>query len=146
MKSVSCLCATLLLALCGCAHTAVAEDAALAAEWRELRQVAGHHAGGPWRQDLDAWQGRKHQLMQSLAERLLAEKPDAAGVRALMGEPDRRVAAGAAEHADWLRRTQWQGEPDGELWSYHWRGDHDQLLVAMVGGRVGAVGWLYAWE
>lgn len=146
MKPISCLCATLLLVLCGCAQTAPAADDAQAAEWRELRQVPGHHAGGAWRQDLDAWQGRKHQLMQSLAERLLAEKPDAAGVRALMGEPDRRVAAGAAEHADWLRRAQWQGAPDGELWSYHWRGDHDQLLVAMVGGRVGAVGWLYAWE
>ena len=68
------------------------------------------------------------------------------GVRRLMGEPDRQVAPGTAEHADWLRRTEWRGAPAGALWSYHWRGEHDQLLVALAGERVVAVGWLYAWE
>ena len=56
------------------------------------------------------------------------------------------MAPGTAEHADWLRRTEWRGAPAGALWSYHWRGEHDQLLVAFAGERVVAVGWLYAWE
>ena len=117
-----------------------------AAEWAQLRQQRGHFDGAAWNKDLDAWQGRKHQLLQSLAERLLAEKPDQAGVRALMGEPDVQMAADGAEYADWLRRTEWRGEPGERLWSYHWRGNHDQLLVAFAGARVSAVGWLYAWE
>ena len=134
----------LLLAL-GCSAGPAAQDP-LAAEWAQLRQQRGYFDGSPWRQDLDAWQGRKHQLMQELAERLLHERPDGAGVRRLMGEPDRQVAPGTAEHADWLRRTEWRGAPVGALWSYHWRGEHDQLLVALAGERVVAVGWLYAWE
>jgi hypothetical protein len=137
-----------LLATLGCsAAPATAEaDTALSAEWMQLRQQQGHFAGGSWRQELDAWQGRKHQLLQELAARLLRERPDEAEVRALMGEPDQRVEPGTAEHADWLRRTEWRGEPAGPLWSYHWRGNHDQLLVSFDGARVGAVGWLYAWE
>lgn len=134
----------LLLAL-GCSAGPVAQDR-LAAEWAQLRQQRGHFDGSPWRQDLDAWQGRKHQVLQELAERLLSERPDETGARALMGEPDRQVAPGTAEHADWLHRTEWRGEPGGLLWSYHWRGEHDQLLVAFAGERVVAVGWLYAWE
>jgi hypothetical protein len=136
-----------LLVAQGCsAGPAPTVQADLAAEWAQLRQQQGHFGGGPWSQELDAWQGRKHQLLQVLAERLLTERPDEAGVRELMGEPDRQLGADSAEYADWLRRTEWRGEPGGQLWSYHWRGNHDQLLLAIVAGRVRAVGWLYAWE
>lgn len=135
-----------LLASLGCSAGPAPDDGAEAEEWAQLRQQRGHFDGAAWNKDLDAWQGRKHQLMQGLAERLLAEKPDEAGVRALMGEPDQRIEPGTAEHADWLRRTEWRGAPAGALWSYHWRGEHDQLLVALADQRVVAVGWLYAWE
>jgi hypothetical protein len=135
-----------LLASLGCSAGPAPDDGAEAEEWAQLRQQRGHFDGAAWNKDLDAWQGRKHQLMQGLAERLLAEKPDEAGVRALMGEPDQRIEPGTAEHADWLRRTEWRGAPAGALWSYHWRGEHDQLLVALADERVVAVGWLYAWE
>ena len=137
-----------LLASLGCSAGPVpgGEHAALSAEWAQLRRQQGHFDGGAWSKDLDAWQGRKHQVLQSLAERLLSERPEAGGVRELMGEPDGQVAAAAAEYADWLRRTEWRGEPGERLWSYQWRGNHDQLLVAFSGERVSAVGWLYAWE
>lgn len=134
-----------LLAALGCSAGAGLRDAQ-AVEWAQLRQQRGHFDGAPWNQDLDAWQGRKHRLMEALAERLLAQRPDRAGVLALMGEPDRRAGAPGEEYADWLRRTEWRGEPGTQLWSYHWRGHHDQLLVAFDGARVSAVGWLYAWE
>jgi hypothetical protein len=120
--------------------------AATAAEWAQLRQAKGHFSGGEWRQELDAWQGRKHQLMQGLAKDVLAARGDALDVLALMGEPDFKVVADQADYADWLRRADWQGTPGPLLWSYHWRGQHDQLLVAFSAGRVSAVGWLYAWE
>lgn len=119
---------------------------AMAAEWTQLRQAKGHFAGGEWRQDLDAWQGRKHQLMQALAAEVLAAHSDTPAVLALLGEPDARVTIDQADYADWQRRTEWQGSPGPLLWSYHWRGQHDQLLVAFSEGRVSAVGWLYAWE
>jgi hypothetical protein len=118
----------------------------MAAEWAQLRQAKGHFAGGEWRQDLDAWQGRKHQLMQELAAEVLAARGDASAVLALLGEPDAKVAVDQADYADWQRRTDWQGSAGPLLWSYHWRGQHDQLLVAFSAGRVSAVGWLYAWE
>jgi hypothetical protein len=135
-----------LLASLGCSAGPAPAGDSQAAEWIQLRQQRGHFDGAAWNKDLDAWQGHKHQLLQSLAERLLAEQPDQAGVRTLMGEPDGRVGADGAEYADWLRRTEWRGEPGEQLWSYHWRGNHDQLLVAFSGARVSAVGWLYAWE
>jgi hypothetical protein len=135
-----------LLASLGCSAGPAPGDGAEAREWAQLRQQRGHFDGAVWNKDLDAWQGRKHQLMQSLAERLFSERPNEAGVRALMGEPDVRVAADGAEYADWLRRTEWRGEPGEQLWSYQWRGNHDQLLVSFDGERVSAVGWLYAWE
>lgn len=134
-----------LLPVLGCSAGPATQDP-LAAEWAQLRQQRGHFDGAAWNQELDAWQGSKHRLMQALAERLLAERPDARGVRALMGEPDQQIDAVASEFADWSRRTEWRGEPGEQLWSYQWRGAHDRLLVAFTGARVSAVGWLYAWE
>lgn len=145
----------LLLALglvLGCASGVAEQQAgadkghAMAVEWAQLRQAKGHFAGGEWRQDLDAWQGRKHQLMQELAAEVLAARGDTPAVLALLGEPDAKVMVDQADYADWQRRTEWQGSPGPLLWSYHWRGQHDQLLVAFSEGRVSAVGWLYAWE
>lgn len=136
----------------GCASGEVEQQAgadkghATAAEWTQLRQARGHFAGGEWHQDLDAWQGRKHQLMQELAERVLAARSDTPAVLALLGEPDSKVTVNQADYVDWQRRTEWQGRPGPLLWSYHWRGQHDQLLVSFSEGQVSAVGWLYAWE
>lgn len=142
MKRFNLLLAVPLLLAFGCQ----AGPDATSAEWWQLRAQRGHFEGGTWNKELDAWQGRKHQVMQRLADRLLEQRPREEGVRALMGEPDRVVPAGSAKHADWLRRTEWRGTPGGTLWSYHWRGNHDQLLVAFDAQRVAAVGWLYAWE
>ncbi|WP_339409196.1 hypothetical protein [Pseudomonas sp. EA_35y_Pfl2_R5] len=142
---------TLGLAL-GCASGGAQQQAgvdkgyAMAVEWTQLRQAKGHFAGGEWREDLDAWQGRKHQLMQALAAEVLVARGDTPTVLALLGEPDAKVTVGQADYVDWQRRTEWQGNPGPLLWSYHWRGQHDQLLVAFSEGRVSAVGWLYAWE
>ena len=132
----------------GVAQQRVGVDKArpMAAEWAQLRQTKGHFAGGEWRQDLDAWQGRKHQLMQELAAEVLAARSDTSAVLALLGEPDASVTVDQADYADWQRRTEWQGSLGPLLWSYHWRGQHDQLLLAFSEGRVSAVGWLYAWE
>ena len=47
---------------------------------------------------------------------------------------------------DWLRLTDWRGQPAGELWAYDWRGQHDQLLFAVEGEQVRAAGWLLMYE
>ncbi|MHA6491860.1 hypothetical protein ACX0MV_01280 [Pseudomonas borbori] len=127
-------------------HKDADEARAMASEWAQLRQAKGHFTGGEWQQELDAWQGRKHQLMQGLGKELLAAHSDTPAVLALLGEPDGKVTVDQADYADWQRRTEWQGSLGPLLWSYHWRGQHDQLLVAFTEGRVSAVGWLYAWE
>jgi hypothetical protein len=68
-----------------------------------------------------------------------------------MGEPDARVPPAAATHQRMLQEAQWrQSLPasDALLWSYHWRGTHDQLLLAFDARTqtVTRIGWLHNWE
>ncbi|WP_263145866.1 hypothetical protein [Pseudomonas sp. RIT-PI-AD] len=126
-----------------------AESADLAADARafaSLRQARGYFDGGAWNAELDAWQGRKHRLMQDLLARIRQGGLDAGRVRALLGAPDQAWTADSAEYAELVRATDWQGTPAGELWAYQWRGRHDRLLFAFEEGRLRASGWLYAGE
>lgn len=143
---------TLLCAACvraGAGAPAVSVAPALTQQWLALRIQKGHFDGAAWNDAVDRWQGAKHQLMQQLGALALQQRLDAAGVVALLGAPDQRQAAGAEAHAQVLQQAQWLGEPAGaasELWLYRWRGTHDQLVLALVAGRVQAVGWWMAFE
>ncbi|QLC73178.1 hypothetical protein LPB260_20730 [Pseudomonas sp. LPB0260] len=146
------------LAACGLAALltacAVAEPAPqlsteaqrLAHKWQAMRAKPGHFTGGAWDDQVDKWQGAKHQLMQQLLDLAWTERYDASQLRTLFGAPDRVLAPAAAEYADGLRQTNWQGQPSGELWAYEWRGQHDQLLFAVDGEEVRAAGWWLLYE
>lgn len=135
-----------------------AADADLAQTFREfraLRAVRGHFEGGAWNNDVDRWQGRKHVLMQRLAEQLLRQQASAAQVRQAMGEPDALLTPGQAAHARATQQAQWQGAAlaapssgsgAAVLWLYRWRGTHDQLALALAHDRVAAAGWMHQWE
>jgi hypothetical protein len=124
----------------------LAEARYLAEQWQALRIKPGHFSGATWDDQVDKWQGAKHRLMQQLLELAWTERYDAAQLRALLGTPDRVWTPESDGYADWLRLTEWRGQPTGELWAYEWRGQHDQLLFAVEGEQVRAAGWLLMWE
>jgi hypothetical protein len=124
-------------------------EADLAQAFHALRNVRGHFDGGAWNNDVDRWQGRKHQVMQALAQQMLRERASAAQLRQAMGEPDALLTAGQPAHTRAIEQAQWQGVAGGKataLWLYRWRGTHDQLVLALEHDRVAAAGWLYQWE
>ena len=128
----------------GCAQPAAGGD--LAAQWRQLRPLHGHFDGAAWNADVDRWQGRKHVLMQALAAQAMREQLSREALTQRMGAPDALWRAGDAAHASAMEQARWQGTPRGELMVYHWRGQHDRLLLAVDQGRVVATGWLMALE
>jgi hypothetical protein len=130
------------LPLHGCAQ----DTPALAQQWQTMRPQRGHFDGAAWNDSVDRWQGTKHRLMQQLAQQAVQERWPADQLKGRMGEADRVLRGGEADHARVLAQARWQGSPAGELWLYRWRGTHDQLVMALQGGRVGAVGWVYAGE
>jgi hypothetical protein len=117
-------------------------------QWHALRTQQGHFDGARWNDELDRWQGRKHQLMQALARRAREQSAAEAALLQWMGPPDARWKPGQAEHGTALQNAQWQGRPPGqsELLVYNWRARHDRLVFAMHGGRVVATGWLLTLE
>jgi hypothetical protein len=136
-------------AFAACAQAAPDDTAALAREWRSLRAQRGHFDGGRWSDDLDRWQGRKHQLMQSLAQRARAAAWTPAQLRQWLGRPDAQWRGDAPEHALTLQPMRWDGltpPANALLFVYHWRGSRDRLIVALHGGRIVATGWLFEHE
>ncbi|HLD66151.1 MAG TPA: hypothetical protein VJA19_08910 [Pseudomonas sp.] len=95
---------------------------------------------------MDKWNGKKHQVMQELATQVIQGDYQAAQLIALMGRPDRVWSESDEGYTHLLQHTEWQGPAQGELWAYHWRGPHDQLLFALKDGKVTAAGWLLSWE
>ncbi|WLQ14977.1 hypothetical protein O5O45_03410 [Hahella aquimaris] len=114
--------------------------------YRELREIKGHFSGGQWNEDVDKWQGKKHQVMQVLGAKVASERLDATHTRELMGAPDRTHQPGDQHFDTVIRMTEWKGKPQGSLWVYDWRGAHDQLVFAFDGDKLTASGWLYSWE
>lgn len=113
-----------------------------ATAFRALRQTRGHFAGETWNPDVDAWNGRKHRVMNALAEALGDGTHTANEVVALLGPPDEVL--GPDSHY-------WQHDraiPSNasRLLAYHWRGRHDFLYFICVGNRVIAARWFMALE
>ncbi|MET1077700.1 MAG: hypothetical protein ABWY06_06735 [Pseudomonas sp.] len=134
------------LALKADGTAAATEETATAEQFQALRAVKGHFNGGTWNDRVDTWNGEKHQVMQKLQAQILRGEKQAADVRDLFGEPEQIWPESADQYAQLVQRAQWQGRPSGEIWAYYWRGQHDQLLVALKDGKVTAAGWLLAWE
>lgn len=120
----------------------------LAAEFRSLRAIAGHFAGGQWNDDIDRWMGRKHQLMIELGSRLGADRHSRAELVRLLDPPD-RVASEGDELFDLIGSLpQFEG-PAGnsyEFLVYYWRGTHDFLYFICQEDVVIGAGWWYAGE
>ncbi|MBN9416303.1 MAG: hypothetical protein J0I12_12745 [Candidatus Eremiobacteraeota bacterium] len=95
----------------------------LGQEYQEFRKQRGHFSGGDWNAALDRWDGRKHQVMVELGERL--GEGSTRTLLEIMGEPDAR---------------------EGSNWLYYWRGRHDYLFFHCLGEKVLKAEWWMAGE
>ena len=124
--------------------------AKFSSSFRELRSTTGHFDGGTWTPSVDAWGGAKHLAMQCLAKHAVARRLASDRVRALMGAPDEVVACSSRACAELVGQAQWRTAAavahTSELWIYHWRGQHDRLVLAMQAGFVRVDGWVFAHE
>ncbi|MES2818216.1 MAG: hypothetical protein V4812_04435 [Pseudomonadota bacterium] len=140
----------LLAGLCACTNAqplhADMASAVASQAFHALRSTAGHFAGGVWNEDVDRWNGKKHRAMEALLEQVRQGDYQSSQLIGLMGQPDRIWPESSGQYSQMLQQTQWQGVAQGELWAYHWRGEHDQLLFALQQGRVTASGWLLSGE
>ncbi|MED5622323.1 hypothetical protein [Ideonella sp. BN130291] len=125
------------------AHACEADLAGQSSDYRALRQTPGHFSGGPWNTAVDAWRGRKHRLMQQLADCALQRQVSEAQLRQWMGPPDAVMDCASGACAGVTGRVQaLQAAAPTHLWLYDWRGHHDRLAFALSGGAVRARGWL----
>ena len=124
-------------------------------DWQRLRGLKGHFDGAAWNNEVDRWQGQKHRVMQTLADGLVRQRANQRAVQQTLGRPDARLRPGEAGHdlaAASLVRGPGAAAPlqadarRGDLWLYRWRGQHDQLVLVLIDGRVRSAGWLQAGE
>ena len=119
----------------------------LAEEFQALRGIPGQFSGGEWVDEVDQWQGRKHQVMLALAEQVSREEFNRSQLTTLLGPADHIVTGGDALF------EQIQNLPgdesvalSNEFLVYEWRGIHDFLFFAIQDDRILASGWWYAGE
>lgn len=117
-----------------------AELRARAAEFRTLHAIRGHFQGGEWRDDVDRWGGRKHEVMGWLGEALGTGRYRASEITFLLGAPDHVARAGDDV---WHMARPSAGT---HLLVYYWRGHHDFLYFACKGERVLCCKWWMAGE
>lgn len=124
-----------LLASCPQADEAwPAAASALVAELRPLAQRQGWFEGGPWQPELDAWQGRKHRLLQALAAQLQRHPPTTDMLNTQLGGLLRSCEA----DRPWIRDA-------GCAW-ISWRGRRDGLRLNLADGRLQRLQWQLALE
>ncbi|QPF74362.1 hypothetical protein G8A07_16485 [Roseateles sp. DAIF2] len=109
---------------------------ALVEQLQPLAQGRGWFDGGAWQPELDAWQGRKHQLLQSLATELerLQPPPTTRTLSARLGPLLQSCTAGQ------------DLAPDADCAWISWRGRRDGLRLSLAAGRLQRLQWQLALE
>ncbi|MEM7277239.1 MAG: hypothetical protein AAF385_03860 [Pseudomonadota bacterium] len=114
-------------------------------EYRELRKIQGHFAGGDWNDAVDKFDGRKHRLMKSLGIAAEQESWSAAELRARLGSPD--LEPGTDGTLQQLLDSALSGDDTGAaIAAYFWRGNHDVLIFYQNSNGALAHAWWYAGE
>jgi hypothetical protein len=132
---------------CRPARAATRSSEAIAAEFRELR--ARRHRTSPTRgdDDLDAWGGRMHVVMDELLAHAGVPGTPRASVIAIMDEPD-EVDHPGSQLWGYAKSGHWKDASNdaSEMLVYYWRGGHDFLYFFMRDDRVVCAGWWMAGE
>jgi hypothetical protein len=120
----------------------------LAAEYSDLRAVAGQFDGGEWNDEVDQWMGRKHTLMVELGTRLGAGSYSCADLTQLLGPPDHIVAADdpLSDLISSVPGYETAFASAVEFPVYEWRGTHDFLFFTCRNDLITASDWWYAGE
>ena len=119
----------------------------LAAEFQTLRPIFGHFAGGTWHDDVDQWQGRKHQVMLALATELGSGAYGRSQLTTLLGSADHIVTGGDSLFKMIQSSPEYEKLNTSEVFLvYEWRGTHDFLFFAITDDHVNGSGWWYAGE
>jgi hypothetical protein len=128
----------------GCPISSQSEE--IAAQFRDLRAIKGHFQDGDWNPDVDAWMGRKHQLMLQLGARLGAGDCLREQLVQLLGPPDLTAREGDAPFDSISRLPEFDKPATGpcELLVYTWRGTHDFLYFTAQGETIFNSGWWQA--
>ncbi|MEM7334975.1 MAG: hypothetical protein AAF490_23060 [Chloroflexota bacterium] len=116
-----------------------------AADFRELRPVEGQFSGGEWVEEVDAWNGRKHQLMLDIANELEGNRYVESDITSHLGQPDQIVQQGESLYAT-LRPDTSPTEKETTLLIYHWRDNHDFLFFVSEEQIITEVDWWYSGE
>ena len=120
----------------------------LVIEFRELRIINGHFDGGPWRNDVDRWMGRKHMMMEALRQRIDARDLGRQQLVEKLGPPDRILNENDPRFHTFVRDFNHSTENHGpvEILVYQWRGGHDFIYFVAVDERLVDSGWWHAGE
>lgn len=114
----------------------------LSNEFKQLRAQQGYYSGGIWDRDIDAWNGRKHAVMNELAGHILESECSFQHILALMAEPDDLIQYDDPRVADFTRA---EGFTDpGFFVIYFWRQNHDYLAFTVQADRTVYADWVYA--
>ena len=114
--------------------------------FRELRPIKGQFDGGSWVEEVDAWNGRKHQLMQDIAEELNGTRHSEAAIIQLLGEPDQTIQKGEELYSTLYPEPSQTTGVSAQILIYHWRGNHDYLFLISEDDVVTHIDWWYAGE
>jgi hypothetical protein len=115
-------------------------------EYKELRKSKGWFTGGKeWNKELDAWDGRLHNIMGTLGQVLGNVKYTKKDIINLMGEPDAIYNKSGNKPPHVMGKEYSYGE-DNEHLIYLWRGWHDYLYFVCQDGKVISSGWYFAYE
>lgn len=120
----------------------------LVMEFRELRTINGHFDGGPWRNDVDRWMGRKHRVMEALRQAIDVRGFGRPQLVEQLGTPDRTLDENDPMFHTFARDFKHSTENHGpvEILVYHWRGGHDFLYFVAIDEMLVDSGWWHAGE
>ena len=119
----------------------------LAEEFQALRHIPGHFGGGDWHDDVDQWQGYKHQVMLALGKQLGNGEYGRSQLIALLGPSD-HIVTGGNPLFDSIQSLPEYKDLTGseEFLVYEWRSTHDFLFFAISNDQIAGSGWWYASE
>ena len=129
------------------------QTAKLISRYQELRERRRSSSDGEFDKDLDAHDGKLHQVLAALGNEFRHPPNTKQNIIACLGEPDairsddhmrRFLAIYQSERRKAGRQPLPQGER--EYLIYFWRGWHDFLFFINEDGRIIDSGWWFAYE